>query len=126
MVSALRSKRGMSNKLLRLITLGSIMISVSVATVLEYEDVLLRPGMVPGFTFSQIQHFLDDICAIARHQEIFFTWRPVLSDPDDEIFLELAVAASASHIVTFNKNDFQGALSFGLRVVTPTELLQEI
>jgi len=126
MVSALRSKKGASNKVLRLIALGSLSISVSVAAILEYEEVLLRPGMVPGFNPPEIQRFLHDICTVARHQEIFFTWRPTLSDPDDEIFLELAVAASASHLITHNKNDFKEAQSFGLRVLTPAELLQEI
>ncbi|MFM8830650.1 MAG: putative toxin-antitoxin system toxin component, PIN family [Spartobacteria bacterium] len=57
---------------------------------------------------------------------MFFTWRPTLSDPDDEIFLELAVAASATHIVTYNTNDFSRASRFGIRVVTPSELLKEI
>jgi putative PIN family toxin of toxin-antitoxin system len=120
-VAALRSKRGASNKVLRLIALGALSMSISVAALLEYEDVLLRKDKIPGFTSADLQRFLDDICSVARHQEIFFTWRPTLSDPDDEIFLELAVAAGASHIVTHNKKDFIGADSFGLRVVCPGE-----
>jgi putative PIN family toxin of toxin-antitoxin system len=125
-VVALRSKRGASNKVLRLIALGALSMSISVAALLEYEDVLLRKDKIPGFTSADLQRFLDDICSVARHQEIFFTWRPTLSDPDDEIFLELAVAAGASHIVTHNKKDLIGADSFGLRVVCPGELLKEI
>jgi len=125
-VAALRSKRGASNKVLALIALGSLSMSLSVAALLEYEDVLLRKDKIPGFSISDLQRFLDDICSVARHQEIFFTWRPTLADPDDEIFLELAVAAGASHIVTHNKKDFIGAESFGLRVVSPGELLKEI
>jgi putative PIN family toxin of toxin-antitoxin system len=125
-VAALRSKRGASNKILRLIALGSLSMSISVAALLEYEDVLLRKDKIPGFSISDLQRFLDDICSVARHQEIFFTWRPTLVDPNDEIFLELAVAASASHIVTHNIRDFAGAEAFGLRVVSPSELLKEI
>jgi len=125
-VAALRSKRGASNKILRLIASGSLSMSLSVAALLEYEDVLLRKDKIPGFSISDLQRFLDDICSVARHQEIFFTWRPTLVDPNDEIFLELAVAAGASHIVTHNKKDFIGAESFGLRVVSPGELLKEI
>jgi putative PIN family toxin of toxin-antitoxin system len=125
-VAALRSKRGASNKILRLIALGTLSMSISVAALLEYEDVILRKNKIPGYRISDLQSFLDDICAIARHQEIFFTWRPALADPNDEIFLELAVAAGASHIVTHNKKDFFGAETFGLRVVSPGELLKEI
>lgn len=112
--------------MLQLIALGALTMSVSVAAVLEYEDVLLRADKIPGFTSSQLKGFLDDICSVARHQEIYFSWRPALSVPDDEIFLELAVAASATHIVTHNKKDFTGANAFNLRIVTPGELLKEI
>ncbi len=125
-VAALRSKRGASNKILRLVALGSLSMSISVATFLEYEDVLLRKDKIPGYSISELQRFLDDICSVSRHQEIFFTWRPTLSDPDDEMFLELAVAAAATHLVTHNTKDFTGADAFGICVITPGELLKEI
>ncbi len=125
-VAALPSKRGASNKILRLIALGSLSMSISVSALLEYEDVLLRKNKVPGYSINELQSFLDDFCSVARPQEIFFTWRPTLSDPDDEIFLELAVAAGATHLVTHNKKDFAGADAFGIRFVTPGELLKEI
>jgi len=125
-VSALRSKHGASSNVLRHIALGRLTMSLSVALFLEYEDVLLRPGMVPGFSPETISRYLDAICAAATHQEIFFTWRPTLSDPGDEILLELAVASGATHIVTHNKRHFEQAHSFGIRVVTPSELLKEI
>jgi putative PIN family toxin of toxin-antitoxin system len=125
-VAALRSKQGASNKILRCVALGTLSMSISVAALFEYEDVLLRKDKIPGYSVSELQRFLNDICALSRHQEIFFTWRPTLSDPDDEIFLELAVAASATHIVTYNTKDFSRAARFGIRVVTPSELLKEI
>jgi len=100
--------------------------SVSVSAVLEYEDVLLRPDVVPEFKPPQLRRFLDDICALAVHRGVHFTWRPTLSDPNDEIFLELAVAAAATHIVTYNTSDFSRARQFGLKIVTPHQLLQEI
>ena len=40
--------------------------------------------------------------------------------------LEVAVASGSDVIVTFNKSDFRGCERFGLRVLTPAELLQEI
>jgi predicted nucleic acid-binding protein len=40
--------------------------------------------------------------------------------------LELAVTSGSDAIVTYNKRDFEGARQFGLRVVTPKELLEEI
>ena len=40
--------------------------------------------------------------------------------------LEVAVASGSDAIVTFNKQDFRGAEQFGLRLLTPLELLREI
>ncbi len=126
LVAALRSKQGASNKLLRIIASGRASIAVSVALVLEYEDVLQRPHQVPGFPPGDVSRFIDAICAVATHQEIFYTWRPRIPDPDDEIVLELAVASGASHIVTHNLRHFKIAKKFGIRVVSPSELLKEI
>jgi putative PIN family toxin of toxin-antitoxin system len=124
LVAALRSRRGASNAVLRLVAQGFLSMSISVAAFLEYEDVLLRRDKIAGYTTADLQRFLEDICHVSHHQEIFFTWRPMLSDPNDEIFLELAVAAAATHLVTHNKKDFQGADAFGIRVITPAELLE--
>ena len=51
---------------------------------------------------------------------------PYLSDADDDMLLELAVAAQCDAIITFNVRDFVGAERFGLRVLTPREFLREI
>ncbi|MBM4075062.1 MAG: PIN domain-containing protein [Planctomycetes bacterium] len=59
-------------------------------------------------------------------QEVYFSWRPVLSDPNDEMILELAVAAECSHIVTHNVADFIGCERFGIVALTPKHFLYEI
>jgi len=59
-----------------------------------------------------------------RQQSIHLLWRPQLRNPDDEMVLELAVAAGCDHIVTYNKKDFAEARRFGLRVTTPREFLK--
>ncbi len=40
--------------------------------------------------------------------------------------LELAVGAGCRHIVTYNKRDFRGVERFGVEVITPKDLLEEI
>jgi predicted nucleic acid-binding protein len=57
---------------------------------------------------------------------IYYLWRPHLSDPRDDMVLELAVSAKCDFIVTFNQSDFSGADVFGVRILTPKELLQKI
>lgn len=125
-IAALRSRRGASYKLLMLVGTGKFTSVLSVALVLEYEDVAKRLGEVIPLSEQDIDDILDYLCQVSNHQEIFYLWRPYLKDPKDDMVLELAVAASCDFIVTFNKKDFEGLERFGIRVLSPKEFLQEI
>ena len=57
---------------------------------------------------------------------MFFLWRPTLRDADDDVVLELAVAAGCNHIVTHNLRDFAGVERFGVRAVSPGAFVREI
>jgi predicted nucleic acid-binding protein len=50
----LRFNRGSSFQIIHAIRAGDLKISVSVPLVLEYEAVLLRPGLIPGFSPKEI------------------------------------------------------------------------
>jgi predicted nucleic acid-binding protein len=50
---------------------------------------------------KDIDAVIDYLCSVGHEQKIFFLWRPVLRDPDDEIVLETAVAGGCAFIVTF-------------------------
>lgn len=124
--SALRSKRGASHKLLSLVGAGCFEIHLSVPLVLEYEDVLLRKIRSLPVTKGDVADFIDSLCALSHHHEIYFLWRPYLRDPRDALVLELAIVARCEYIVTYNKSDFAGIDAFGIHVSTPKEFLQEI
>lgn len=125
-VSALRSRRGASHKLLMLLESVKFEANVSVPLVLEYEDAARRLiGEIP-LTERDIDDILDYVCKVANRRKVFYLWRPFLKDPKDDMVLELAVTAECDFIVTYNKGDFQGVELFGLRAVTPKEFLQEI
>ena len=126
LVTGLRSNRGASFQILRADGAGDIRIAVSVALVLEYESVILRPGLVPGFTADEHRRIVDGLCQLADHQQVFFAWRPFLPDPDDDLVLELAVAASAKFVITHNISDFRGSESMGVRAITPATTLNMI
>lgn len=123
LVSALRSRRGASFAILQAIRRGDIRIALSVALAIEYESVALRPGLVPALTAKEIGIVVDVLCKIAHPQKIFYTWRPFLSDPDDDLVIELAAAAGCPYIVTHNVNDFKGSESLGIRTITPAQAL---
>ena len=126
LVSALRSRRGAAYRLLRTVRRREIPFALSVALVLEYEDALGRPDIIPDLPQPAVIRFLDALIALAEHQAVYFMWRPYLPDPKDDLILEVAVAAAATHIVTYNGRDFRGVDPFGLMVVTPVELLREL
>jgi putative PIN family toxin of toxin-antitoxin system len=125
LVAALRSRRGASFKLVSVLPSDEFSIAISVPLVLEYEDALKRLES-PAITEQDIGNFVDFLCKIGHHQEIFLLWRPFLSDPSDDHVLEVAVAAGFDAIVTYNKRDFKGIERFGLRVLDPREFLSEI
>jgi putative PIN family toxin of toxin-antitoxin system len=125
-VSALRSNRGASYKLLWLIGSGKFEINISVPLILEYEDAAKRLLGEVELSEEEIDDILDYICGEANAQEVFYLWRPFLKDIDDEMVLELAVAAGCGYIITYNKGDFEGVEQFRLRAVTPREFLEKI
>jgi len=128
LVSALRSRRGTSFLLLSRVGRpdAGFELNLSVPLVFEYEDVLQRQQRTLGLTASDVADVLDYLCAVARHREIYFLWRPALRDPRDDMVLELAVEAACDFIVTFNARDFVGAERFGVRVITPQGLLRQL
>jgi len=66
----------------------------SVALILEYEDVLQRQRTELGLSEEEVSIFIDSLCAMAHHHKIYFLWRPLLRDVNDELVLELAVSAN--------------------------------
>jgi len=125
-VSALRSRRGSSYKLLMLIGSEKFEINLSVPLMLEYEKTAKKLIGKIDLLGKDIDGILDYLASVANRRQVFYLWRPFLKDPKDDMVLELAVAGNCDFIVTYNKIDFQGVESFGVRTLTPKEFLQKI
>jgi len=126
-VSALRSQSGASYKLLMLIGSSKFEFNLSVPLAIEYEDAGKRLlGKKGTLQAGDIDNILDYICSVAHQRQIHYLWRPFLSDPKDDLVLELAVSSGCEIIVTYNQSDFEGAEQFGLRLLTAQEFLREI
>jgi putative PIN family toxin of toxin-antitoxin system len=125
LVAAWRSRNGASYALLAHLRAGNFEIAVSVPLIVEYEAVLLR-HLQGGLSPEDVEAFVDYLCLVAKKQHIFFLWRPFLRDPDDDMVVELAVAAQCAGIVTHNVRDFVGVEKVGLRVFTPAEFLMKV
>jgi putative PIN family toxin of toxin-antitoxin system len=129
LVAGLRSQLGASNRVLMAAAEGRFQPLVSTAVFLEYEAVLLRAEqrLATGMSEADVAGFLSALASAAQPVEISFRWRPQLRDPADELILEAAANGQAEAIITHNVADFVPAAErFGLRVMTPAELLKEL
>jgi len=124
--AAMRSLRGASFAILSQVGTGAFDIAVSVTLVLEYEAVLTRQADETGRSVAAVGDLIDYLCSVARRQQVFFLWRPFLPDPDDDMILELAVAAGCDAIVTHNRRDFQKSEELGISILSPASFLRKI
>jgi len=126
LISALRSNKGASFKLLSLIDSKKFTFFLSVPLVLEYEAVAKRMSRTLGLTHLDIEDIIDYLCTVGKHRKVHFLWRPNLKDPSDDFVLELAVESECNFIVTHNIKDFKNINKFNLKAITPQELLRNI
>jgi len=128
-VSAFRSQNGASNKLLARVAARRLVPLATPALFLEYEDVLKRPEQLAAskLSLAQIDMVLAALAGAIEPVEVFFSWRPQLSDPNDELVLDAAVNGQADALITFNVADFaRVAPRFGLPVLTPAVVLERM
>jgi putative PIN family toxin of toxin-antitoxin system len=124
--AGLYSSKGASFRVLQAIEEGKVKMVISTTLLFEYEDILKRNQAALGLSSREIEKILDYVCMQSKHQRIYFLWRPCLSDPKDDHLLELAIASETKIIVTHNTKDFKNAEPFGIKPITPKELMEEI
>ncbi len=123
-IAALRSRRGASFALLELVGSGGFDLVLSVPLVLEYEDAALRGRL--ALSAKDITAVIDYLCAVSRHQPIYFLWRPFVPDPKDDMVAEVAFAASADFLVTHNLRDFRRMSELGVAAIAPAAFLRKL
>jgi hypothetical protein len=100
-------------------------ICLSISLYAEWQDVLTRPeNLPPGVTVDAMVSFLRVLAGRAHLQEVYFHWRPFLPEPDDDMILELALAAGCRYIVTHNVRHFAACEKLGIEAITPGELVR--
>jgi putative PIN family toxin of toxin-antitoxin system len=125
LVAAARSRRGASFRLVGAIPSASFQPCLSVGLFLEWQEVLARPeNLPPGLTSADALGFLRYLASQSHLQEVHFLWRPWLPDPDDDMVLELAIAAGCRFIITHNIRDFAMAETLGVRPITPGQFIR--
>jgi len=128
-IAGLRSPRGASAKLLRMVLAGEVKAGASTALLLEYEAVATRAEHLAaaGLSAGDTLAIIDALTAAATPIAIQWRLRPLSKDADDDFVLEAAFSAGASLIVTNNPADFEkSSAQLGIRTVTPAVLLSEL
>ena len=126
-LGALRSRNGASHAVLRGLLTRRFSFALSPAMVLEYEDVLKRPGLLgptPWIDEAEIDTILDALSATAVLTLPWFRFSPLLDDTRDDLYVEYALAAGAALILTHDRHFRKPVLSaFGLQAMTPQAYL---
>ena len=125
LVAAWRSRLGASFEIISALGSDLFEIAVSVPLVAEYESALLR-HLAGVQRPHHVQALLDQLCAVAVQQKVFFLWRPLLPDPNDDMVAEVAIASQAEAIITHNLRDFRAAERLGLQVLAPGAFLKQV
>jgi putative PIN family toxin of toxin-antitoxin system len=128
-VAAMRSRSGASWQLVDRALAAEFTLLLSVPLVLQYEAVLKREEhrAVHKLADTQVDQVLGALVRVSEPVLIRFLWRPVLSDPSDDMVLETAVNGQADLLVTFNLDDFARATRmFAHRTLRPRDALHMV
>lgn len=118
-VSGILKLHSPSGAILRLAAAGVIRLAYDARILSEYAEVLGRP--VFGFPKVLIRDLIDQL----QEEGLAVVGTPLpfrLPDPDDEPFLEVALAARAEALVTGNKRHFPQK-GYKMRILSPAEFI---
>jgi len=123
---ACRRPGSLACRLLHGVLEGQIPLILTPSIALEYQDVLLRPGVLAltKLTHAQSVDLVADLIALSYQVQLDFVWRPNLSDEADNKFVDAAVHGSAI-ILTYNVDHYRAPdiKQYGWAVMTPREFL---
>jgi uncharacterized protein len=120
LVAGLLSPFRACGEIVLMVSSGEITLSFNARILAEYDEVLRRPKF--NFEEEKVTALLDYIA----HRGQTVATSPLansLPDPDDETFLETAMASQAECLVTGNRNHFPVELCYGIIINSPREFL---
>lgn len=122
LVSALWSPEGPPTKVVRLLADGRLHLVHSPAILIEYREVLARPRF--GFNRDLVTRVLDFFQLAGLSVPGTASGR-LLPDPKDLPFLDAALEAEASYLVTGNLKDFPVTVCLPVKPLAPSIFLTE-
>ena len=126
LIAAFRSRQGASFEIFRRLRLGQWTAVLSNHLLYEYEEILKRQASELGLSLADVDELLNAICARAEECLLSHTWQPILSDPDDEPLVQLAIESDALRIVSHNVRHLRPAIRLGVELLRPREFLDKL
>ncbi len=121
LVSGLLSPFGPPGEVVRMLSSGAVTLCLDARILAEYDEVLARPRF--GFDPDAVAALLDYVVFVgetAAPQPLAAR----LPDPDDEPFLEVALACGADCLVTGNLAHFPPESCWDVSVVSPAGFVE--
>lgn len=132
LVAGLRSRVGASRILLCAVEEKIIQPLISVATILEYEEVLTRSTQLAAMrlTLAGARIFLDQFIGMAIAVAPHYDFRGLIRDPNDDKFVTVAINGRADAIVTFNVRDYRprddSGVGLALNICRPGDIVRRL
>jgi putative PIN family toxin of toxin-antitoxin system len=120
LVSGLLSPFSPGAEIVRMLVADELRLCLDARVLTEYRQVLHRPRF--QFDSELVADLLDHASRTGTIVSGLPLARP-LPDPDDSPFLEVALAGHAECLITGNLRHFPAALTAGVRVLSPSALL---
>jgi putative PIN family toxin of toxin-antitoxin system len=124
LLTGLKSKKGASYLLLTLLNSNFFELNISTTLIFEYEYVLKRESQNLGLTSEDIDNIINGICHLANHQKVYYLWRPLSKDPNDDFIIDLAIKSQADFIISYNQKDLKTLIKFNISILNPKQFLQ--
>jgi putative PIN family toxin of toxin-antitoxin system len=121
LVSGLLTPFGPSGEIVRMVSAGELILYIDARILSEYQEVLHRPKF--KFNKDHISILLDFIKLYGQ----FVSSLPLknrLPDPDDEPFLEVAIAGKVRSLITGNIVHYPPSSREGIKIFSPSEFLE--
>ena len=123
---ACRRSGSLAYRILTGVLRGDVPLILTPSIALEYQDVLLRPGVLAltKLTHAESVDLVTALIARSYHVQRSFHWRPNLLDESDNKFVEAAIHGAAT-IITYNIAHYRAPdmAPYGWAAMTPREFL---
>lgn len=124
LVAAFRSRRGASYEVFRRLRQGDWTAVLSNHLLFEYEEVLKRNSGELGLAIEEVDEILNAVAARGEEWPLKHGWEPVLSDPDDEPLVQLALESGAMRLISHNLRHLRPAADLGIQILKPRDFLR--